>query len=102
MPPEGKRIVIIQGHPDPRGHHFAHALARAYADGAAKAGHEVDVVNVASLDFPFLRRPIAVHTLVFESRTNFSARICGIVRAQPVHYVQLRQISASFVMARMA
>jgi len=55
MQPEPKRILIIQGHPDPRGNHFGHALARAYADGAAKAGHEVDFVNVATLDFPLLR-----------------------------------------------
>ncbi len=25
-----KHIVIIQGHPDPQGKHFCHALAKAY------------------------------------------------------------------------
>lgn len=50
------RILIIQGHPDPAGGHFGHALAGAYAIGAAAAGHEVRRVNVAALDFPLLQR----------------------------------------------
>lgn len=49
------RIVILQGHPDPAGGHFCHALADAYAEGAASAGHEVRRVETASLDFPILR-----------------------------------------------
>jgi putative NADPH-quinone reductase len=51
----GKRIVIIQGHPDPAGHHYGHALARAYAQGAAEAGHELKQIDVAQLDFPLIR-----------------------------------------------
>ena len=50
-----KRIAIIQGHPDPQGHHFCHALAEAYAAGAREAGHEVETIDVARLDFPLLR-----------------------------------------------
>lgn len=50
-----QRIVVIQGHPDPAGGHFAHALADAYAEGAQAAGHEVRRIEVAKLDFPFLR-----------------------------------------------
>ncbi|CAG2157929.1 NAD(P)H-dependent oxidoreductase [Cupriavidus numazuensis] len=50
-----KRIVIIQGHPDPSGHHLLHALADAYAQGATTAGHVVRRVEVAKLDFPLLR-----------------------------------------------
>jgi putative NADPH-quinone reductase len=50
-----KRILIIQGHPDPRGGHFCHALAEAYAAAATAAGHEVRRVEVAGLDFPLLR-----------------------------------------------
>ena len=34
---------------------FLSALARAYAEGAAKAGHEVKTIIVANLDFPILR-----------------------------------------------
>lgn len=49
------RIVIVQGHPDPGGGHYGHALARAYQDGATAAGHEVETIPVASLDFPLLR-----------------------------------------------
>ncbi len=50
-----RRILVIQGHPDPAGGHFCHALANAYADGAAAAGHELRHVDVAQLDFPLLR-----------------------------------------------
>ena len=50
-----RRIAIIQGHPDPAGHHLLHAMAEAYAEGAAAAGHAVRRIEVASLDFPLLR-----------------------------------------------
>jgi len=51
----GPRILLIQGHPDPQGGHFGHALAQAYADGAAGAGHELRRIELARLDFPLLR-----------------------------------------------
>ncbi len=51
----GKRITLIQGHPDPAGEHLGHALAAAYAAGAREAGHEVRLIEVAGLDFPLLR-----------------------------------------------
>ncbi|SMF07537.1 NAD(P)H-dependent oxidoreductase [Pseudogulbenkiania subflava] len=50
-----KRILVIQGHPDPAGGHFCHALAEAYVQGGREAGHEVRLVEVATLDFPLLR-----------------------------------------------
>jgi putative NADPH-quinone reductase len=50
-----KNIVIIQGHPDPAGNRLCHALADAYAKGAAEAGHNVSRIAVAILDFPLLR-----------------------------------------------
>ena len=50
-----RRIVIIQGHPDPAGHHLLHAMADAYGEGATGAGHEVRRIEVAKLDFPLLR-----------------------------------------------
>jgi putative NADPH-quinone reductase len=50
-----KHITIVQGHPDPRGGHFCHAIADAYAKGAAESGHEVERIDVATLDFPLLR-----------------------------------------------
>jgi putative NADPH-quinone reductase len=48
------RIVIIQGHPDPAGGHYCHALADAYAKGAQAAGHEVRRVEAATLDAGFV------------------------------------------------
>lgn len=50
-----KRIVIVQGHPDPAGDHYGHALARAYLQGATEAGHEVEILPVAEFEFPLLR-----------------------------------------------
>jgi putative NADPH-quinone reductase len=50
-----RRIVIVQRHPDPAGGHLCHALADAYAEGAAEAGHEVRRIEVAGLIFPLLR-----------------------------------------------
>jgi putative NADPH-quinone reductase len=50
-----RRITIIQGHPDPRQHHFGHALADAYAKGAEEAGHGVRRLEVAQLEFPLMR-----------------------------------------------
>ncbi|HSM20826.1 MAG TPA: NAD(P)H-dependent oxidoreductase [Rubrivivax sp.] len=49
------RILVIQGHPDAGARHLCHALADAYAEGAASVGHGVRRVNVAWLDFPVLR-----------------------------------------------
>jgi putative NADPH-quinone reductase len=50
-----KRIVLIQGHPDPGAPRLCHALAASYASGAHDAGHIVRQVNIAELDFPLLR-----------------------------------------------
>lgn len=50
-----KRIVIIQGHPDPQGSHFCNALAEAYASGARGSGHEIDFIEVSRLDFALIR-----------------------------------------------
>jgi putative NADPH-quinone reductase len=50
-----RHIAIIQGHPDPKGNRFCHALADAYAKGAEEAGYEVEAIPVSQLDFPILR-----------------------------------------------
>ncbi len=50
-----RRILLIDGHPDPAGAHLCQALADAYAQGAQQAGHELRRVRVAQLDFPLLR-----------------------------------------------
>lgn len=52
---EPRRILIVQGHPDPATRHLGHALADAYADGARDAGHALRRIEVAALDFPLLR-----------------------------------------------
>jgi putative NADPH-quinone reductase len=49
------RILLIQGHPDCNTRHLCHALAQAYGDGARGAGHEVETVEPALIDFPLLR-----------------------------------------------
>src|SRR5581483_5140960 len=51
----GRRIVLIEGHPDPAGGHLLNALADAYAVGARQAGHELRRIAVAHLDFALLR-----------------------------------------------
>ena len=50
-----QRILIIQGNPDASTHRLDHALAAAYSAGALEQGHEVRLVEVATLDFPLLR-----------------------------------------------
>ncbi len=50
-----KKIVILQGHPDPNPGRLGRALAEAYAQGAREAGHEVRHVDLATLEFPMLR-----------------------------------------------
>jgi putative NADPH-quinone reductase len=49
------RILIVQAHPDASAPHLCHALAAAYAEGAAAAGSEVRTVDLGRLDVPLLR-----------------------------------------------
>ncbi|WP_349239495.1 NAD(P)H-dependent oxidoreductase [Pelomonas sp. V22] len=51
----GKRILVIQGHPEPEARRLCHVLADHYVEGAQTAGHEVRRVELAALDFPLLR-----------------------------------------------
>ncbi|HUI61056.1 MAG TPA: NAD(P)H-dependent oxidoreductase [Steroidobacteraceae bacterium] len=50
-----KRILILDGHPDPAPERFVHALARAYADGSRSAGHEICSIVLGQMEFPLLR-----------------------------------------------
>lgn len=50
-----RRILLVQGHPEPGSRHLCHALAAAYAAGATAAGHAVRQAEVAHLEFPLLR-----------------------------------------------
>jgi putative NADPH-quinone reductase len=67
------RVVIIQGHPDPAGHHLCHGLADAYAEGAAAAGNTVSRIDLAKLDIPVLRSQAEFETGTLPSSLN-SAR----------------------------
>ena len=49
-----KRILILNGHPDPSADRFCAALCDAYAAGAAVAGHEVRRLDLAGVDAPVL------------------------------------------------
>ncbi|KPQ09539.1 MAG: putative NADPH-quinone reductase (modulator of drug activity B) [Saliniramus fredricksonii] len=50
-----KRIAIMQGHPDPQGGHFCHALAESYRAGASAAGHVANIIDTAAMDLPHIR-----------------------------------------------
>ena len=50
-----RRILLIEGHPDPSAERLNHALVTAYADGASAAGHEVRRIAVGAIDFPLLK-----------------------------------------------
>lgn len=50
-----RRILILDGHPDPDPARFCHALAASYAQGAAEIGHVVHRTNLSDLEFPVLQ-----------------------------------------------
>lgn len=50
-----RKIVIIDGHPDPAVGRYIHALAKAYEKGARSGGHEVRIITLARLNFAGLR-----------------------------------------------
>jgi len=50
-----KRILMIDGHPDPDRGRLVHALADRYAEGALAWEHEVRRIDLATTDIPFLR-----------------------------------------------
>lgn len=49
-----KKILVIQGHPDPFAEHYCHALAKAFSEGAHEVGHELNTIDVAKLNFPLI------------------------------------------------
>ena len=51
----GKRVLLIQGHPDSGGGHLCRALEEAYAGGALDGGNEVRRIDIGTLDFPLLK-----------------------------------------------
>jgi putative NADPH-quinone reductase len=64
----GKRILVVNGHPDPALKTFCCALADAYAAGAGKAGHELRRIDVGTLALP------PIHTAQeFEGQSDLDA-----------------------------
>jgi putative NADPH-quinone reductase len=53
---EERRLVIVDGHPDPDPARFIHALASRYEEGAKASRHAVRRLNIAELDVTVLRR----------------------------------------------
>lgn len=49
------RILVVNGHPDPRPERLCAALAEAYVEGAKAAGHEVRRLDVGKLDLSLIR-----------------------------------------------
>jgi putative NADPH-quinone reductase len=50
-----RKILLINGHPDPSPERLCCALAGAYAQGAQDAGHDVRRIELGTLSFPFLQ-----------------------------------------------
>lgn len=51
----GKRILILNGHPDTARKGLCGALADAYAEGAASGGHMVERLDIGAMQFDLLR-----------------------------------------------
>lgn len=66
----GKRILVVDGHPDPDPARLCHALASAYGEGARAAGHDVrkaricdDAVSPVASAAEFARAPTGAFIL---------------------------------------
>jgi putative NADPH-quinone reductase len=57
-----RRLLVINGHPDPRAERLCAALAGAYCNGAATAGRIVRRIDVGALDFPLILTAEAFET----------------------------------------
>ena len=51
----GRRVLVINGHPDPSGQRYCTALSAAYLRGADLAGHQIRRLDVGSLNLPPIR-----------------------------------------------
>ncbi|MGE4064395.1 MAG: NAD(P)H-dependent oxidoreductase [Rhodospirillaceae bacterium] len=50
-----KNIVLIQAHPDPAPERFCRVLAETYTRAAHRSGHDIQVLNLATMSIPLLR-----------------------------------------------
>ncbi|MBE7939655.1 MULTISPECIES: NAD(P)H-dependent oxidoreductase [Ramlibacter] len=55
----GRRILLVQGHPDASQPHLLHDLAQSYANAALAAGHTLHALDLGRLEVPLLRSPRA-------------------------------------------
>lgn len=51
-----RRVLVINGNPDPARERLTASLAAAYEEGARAKGHDVKRLDVGALDFSMLRR----------------------------------------------
>lgn len=70
----GRKILVIDAHPDSSHGRLVHALADQYARAAESGGHLVQVVRLCELDFPWLR-----------SAKEFAGRPVGVIGSQQEH-----------------
>jgi putative NADPH-quinone reductase len=70
----GKKILIIDAHPDPARERLVHSLAGHYASAAEAGGHITQVVRLCDLEFPWLR-----------SAKEFAAAPPGMIGSQQEH-----------------
>ncbi len=68
-------ILVIDAHPDPSPDHFVHPPAVQSAAPGGAAGHLVQVVRLAELEFPWLR-----------NAQEFAARPPGMIGSQQQHF----------------
>lgn len=52
-----RRVLVINGHPDPSGDRFCTALAAAYLRGADRGGHQIRRLDVGTLNFDPVASP---------------------------------------------
>jgi len=50
-----RKVLVINGHPDPSPDRLCSALARAYAEGAMEAGLQVRRLSIGEMTFPLVR-----------------------------------------------
>lgn len=70
----GRKVLVIDAHPDPARERLVHALAAQYASAAEAGGHRVRVVKLCELDFAWLR-----------SASEFAAPPADVIAAQQEH-----------------
>ena len=71
-----RRILVINGNPDPSTERLTSALASAYIAGAQSTSHDVRRIDVGALTFPFLRAATEfaappVHPDIVAARQDF-------------------------------